>query len=126
MTLKVDVQQKAGRAYVVYPSGSLDSSTYNILEQEIDALLKKTPAMVVLDMEHLEYLSSAGVRVIFKTQKILKEGGGKLVFMNLQPQIRKVFDIINALPSLQVFGSVAELDEYLDVMQKKAKTEDFD
>ncbi|MGD2270109.1 MAG: hypothetical protein PVI06_06895 [Desulfobacterales bacterium] len=40
--------------------------------------------------------------------------------MNLQPQIKKVFDIINALPSMQIFASIEELDEYLDAIQKKA------
>jgi hypothetical protein len=40
--------------------------------------------------------------------------------MNLQPQIKKVFDIINAFPSMQIFASIEELDEYLDAMQKKA------
>ena len=43
------------------------------------------------------------------------------MFMHLQPQIKKVFDILNALPSLQVFASVAELDSYLDAMQKTAR-----
>jgi hypothetical protein len=39
--------------------------------------------------------------------------------MDLQPQIKKVFDIIGAPPSVQIFASIAELDEYLDVMQKR-------
>ena len=42
--------------------------------------------------------------------------------MNLQPQIRKVFDIVSALPTMQVFKNIEELDEYLDVMQKKVKS----
>jgi hypothetical protein len=41
--------------------------------------------------------------------------------MHLQPQIRKVFDILNALPTLQVFTSIQELDAYLDAMQKAAR-----
>ena len=41
--------------------------------------------------------------------------------MNLQPQIRKVFDIIQALPSLNVFESVEELDQYLAEMQRKVR-----
>ena len=76
---------------------------------------------MVLDLKDLEYLSSAGVRVILKTREAMKKVNGKLVFMNLQPQIRKVFDIINALPSMQVFKSIEELDEYLDAIQKKVK-----
>jgi len=36
------------------------------------------------------------------------------MFINLQPQIKKVFEILNALPSLKVFASIQELDSYLD------------
>jgi ABC-type proline/glycine betaine transport system permease subunit len=39
----------------------------------------------------------------------------------LQPQIRKVFEIIQALPSLNIFESVAELDRYLAAMQRKVR-----
>jgi hypothetical protein len=42
------------------------------------------------------------------------------VFINLQPQIKKVFDILNALPSLKVFASIQELDGYLDAMQTRS------
>jgi len=38
-----------------------------------------------------------------------------------QPQIRKVFDIINALPFLNVFSSIKEIDDYLDKMKRKIK-----
>jgi hypothetical protein len=41
--------------------------------------------------------------------------------MHLQRQIKKVFEILNALPTLQVFKSIKELDEYLDTMQKAAR-----
>jgi anti-anti-sigma factor len=76
-----------------------------------------------MDLQDLDYLSSAGVRVIIKTRNALKKNGGKLVFMNIPPQIKKVFDIINALPAMQIFMSVEELDDYLDVMQTRAKSQ---
>jgi hypothetical protein len=43
------------------------------------------------------------------------------MFAHLQPQIRKVFDILSALPTLKVFTSIEELDKYLDTMQKAAR-----
>ena len=79
----------------------------------------KLPRFLVFDLDELDYLSSAGIRVILKTRGALKKNNGKITFMNLQPQIKKVFDIINALPSMQIFANIEELDEYLDVMQKK-------
>jgi len=70
-------------------------------------------------MAEVNYLSSAGIRVILKTKKMLAAYNGKLVFMNLQPQIKKVFEIINALPSMRVFKDLNEMDDYLDRMQRK-------
>ena len=42
-----------------------------------------------------------------------------VLVVNLQPQIRKVFDIVKAVPVADVFASQRELDDYLDTMQKK-------
>ena len=55
----------------------------------------------------------------FKARKALAARAGKVLVVNLQPQIRKVFDIVKAVPVSDVFASVAELDAYLDAMQRK-------
>jgi anti-anti-sigma factor len=65
----------------------------------------------------LDFISSAGIRVFLMAQKELKSRGGTVMMMNPQPQIRKVFDIIKALPDATVFSSVEELDDYLAHMQ---------
>ena len=72
------------------------------------------------DLENLsKKLKSAAEQK--NTKKAMQKCGGKVLFTHLQPQIKKVFDILNALPSLQVFTSIEELDNYLDTMQKKAR-----
>jgi anti-anti-sigma factor len=119
MSLTVTAEQKAKGAYIFYPSGALNSNTYPIFEEKINLILKESPTLLVFDLDELDYLSSAGIRVLLKARDALKKNNGKITFMNLQPQIKKVFDIINALPSMQIFKSIQELDEYLDVMQKK-------
>lgn len=90
----------------------------------LDALIGNGPRLIVLDLRDLDYVSSAGIRVFLKAKKDLKQAQGKLSFMHLQPPIRKVFDIINALPSLRIFASVQELDDYLDAMQRDASGEE--
>lgn len=72
-------------------------------------------------MEHADYINSMGIRVLVKAKKAMKKGGGKIMFINLQPQIQKVFEILNALPSLKVFANIQELDSYLDAMQAKSR-----
>jgi anti-sigma B factor antagonist len=73
----------------------------------------------VFDLNAVTFISSAGIRVILKTQKALKQRNGKVVLISLQPQVKKVFEIIDALPSLSVFASIEELDQYLDHIQRK-------
>lgn len=119
MELKFQTKEKSAGVYIISLIGSLDSNTSPELEREVDSLLKKTPDMLIFDMEYLKYLSSAGVRVLFKADRQMKKYGGKIMHMKLQPQIKKVFEIINALPYQKIFSSVQELDDYLDMMQKK-------
>jgi hypothetical protein len=71
----------------------------------------------------LHHRAPAGVRVVFKAQKALKQQDGQFLMTNLQPQVKKVFEIIKALPTLKVFSSIQELDRYLDLMQKKVTGE---
>ena len=121
MSLKVNVDQKRAGVITVSPIGSIDARTYSILEEKVDSILNENPDVIIFDMEFLDYLNSMGVRVLLKAKKQMQKQNGKVVFMKLQSQIKKVFDILNALPSMQVFASIEELDNYLDAMQKASR-----
>ena len=121
MPLTVSSSQKRPGVISVSPIGSIDGNTYSILEEKVDEILKVPPDVIIFDMEFVNYLSSAGIRVLLKTKKAMKKTEGRTVFMNLQPQIQKVFDILQAIPTLEIFTSIEELDNYLDVMQKKSR-----
>jgi len=118
--MPLTITSKPGEGFVtIRPAGSLDSNTYTQLQDHIAAITKSNPGALVLDLKDLSYISSAGVRVLIAAQKTMKAAGGGFAIVNLQPQIRKVFEIIMALPSSNVFESVADLDRYLAGIQKK-------
>lgn len=121
MPLKVKSTSRRPGVVVVSPIGSIDAQTYAVLDEKMDEILKQQPDIIIFDMEFADYISSTGIRVLLKTKKALKETKGRMVFMNLQPQIKKVFDILKAIPTLKVFASIEELDNYLDAMQKAAR-----
>jgi anti-anti-sigma factor len=121
MPLKVKATLKRPGVMVISPIGAIDAGSYTILEDKVEEVLKDSPDIILFDMEFTDYISSTGIRVLLKTKKAMLESDGKMVFMNLQPQIKKVFDILQAIPSLKVFASIEELDNYLDVMQKTAR-----
>src|SRR5262245_40980186 len=118
MALKVDVvANKPGLARVLV-GGYLDSTTAPQLEKAL-AGIDSAALLIVLDMQELEFISSAGLRVVFATLKRQQAKGGDLVFTNMGPGIKHVFEIVKALPSLNVFASEEEMDEYLATFQKR-------
>jgi anti-anti-sigma factor len=117
MALKVNTTIKRPGIFVVAPIGSIDAAGYGIFQEKVDSVLNQNPDLIIFDMEYADYINSMGIRVLVKAKKTMKKSGGKIVFINLQPQIKKVFEILNALPSLKVFASIQELDNYLDAMQ---------
>ncbi len=122
MPLNVTIKQSGASAYTIRPEGSIDANTHMILGAEVDALLEtKSPTMIVFDMKGVTFVSSAGVGVVLVAEKALKLRGGNVLMVNVPPQIRKVFDIVQALPPEQIFSSVEEMDDYLKEMQRRVK-----
>lgn len=119
MSLKVQILSPAAGSQRVAIAGRLDTHTYQELDRQLAPVLESMHKSLVLDLAGLEYISSAGVRSIFKARKALAARGGKVLVVNPQPQIQKVFDVVKAVPMNEIFSSVAEADAYLDAMQRK-------
>jgi len=124
MSLKTVISDEKNSAKRVSISGSLDSNTAPELQQSIDAGIDESVRTIIIDFKDLDFISSAGLRVIFKTKKLMASCNGKLYLINLQPQIKKVFEIIKALDGMNVFKDQTEMDEYLTDMQNKVKNEE--
>ena len=118
MPLTITSEEGAGFV-TIRAGGSLDSNTAPQLEEHITAVRSRDPNALVLDLKELSYISSAGVRLIVATHKAMKAAGRSMALTNMQPQIRRVFEIIMALPSMNVFENEQELDRYLANIQKK-------
>ena len=119
MPLTIEIHAEPNEGKRISLAGSLDTDTAKQLQDKIDHEIDSTVHMIIMDLKRLEFLSSAGLRVIFKTKKYMDSHEGKFMLLNLQPQVRKVFDIIKALDGMNVFKSQEEMDEYLTAMQNK-------
>ena len=119
MPLTIEIHADPHEGKRISLAGSLDTDTAAQLQDKIDHEIDSTVHMVIMDLKRLEFLSSAGLRVIFKTKKYMDSHERKFMLLNLQPQVRKVFDIIKALDGMNVFKSQEEMDEYLTAMQNK-------
>ena len=119
MDLQISIDPPRGDSQRVAVAGRLDTHSYDEFDRRLAPVLASDVRSLVLDLSGLDYISSAGIRSVFKARKALSARDGKVLVANLQPQIAKVFDIVRAVPMSEVFTSVAEADAYLDAMQQK-------
>ena len=99
--------------------GSLDSNTSRQLDKKIDDACSGGVRTLILDMREVSFISSAGIAVIINTKESLKKRNIVSTLMHLQPQVKRVFEIMQLLPTLNVFASRSELDDYLSKIQTR-------
>ena len=118
MSLNIEVLKSDSGKCRIELSGRLDTATAAELDSKVESVDCKDFPVQIIDLAALEYVSSAGLRSLFKAKKRAHAQDANLLLVNPQPQVRKVFDIVKALPAESLFASQAELDEYLDEMQR--------
>jgi anti-anti-sigma factor len=123
MPLKITVDNS--QTPTIKLAGRLDTDTAPQLDGALGKVLeRKDVKRLVFDLSGLDYLSSAGIRCFVRARKAVEPGGGTVAVVNPQPSVRKVLDIVKAIPAKGIFASVAELDEYLDAIQRQVREGD--
>jgi anti-sigma B factor antagonist len=74
-------------------NGRLDSNTSPALEIKLMEAMEGGARNMVIDFENLDYISSAGLRIILKTTKDLKRTEGNIVLCAMQDYVKEVFEI---------------------------------
>ena len=106
MSFQYEYSQLDGAA-AVRLSGRLDSATASGFEKPLQDLFNLPGSRVLMDFSALEYISSAGLRVVLMAAKRAKQSQGALVLCSLQPQVRDVFEISGFLRILDVAADPA-------------------
>lgn len=84
-------KDKNGSTLVVSPAGRLDTASAPQLEAELNASIGDVTELI-LDLAKLEYMSSAGLRILLSTQKTMNKQG-KMIVKNVNDTIMEVFEI---------------------------------
>ncbi len=93
---------------IVAVHGNMDSNTSPQAQQALDEILAGGGRKIALDFTALDYISSAGLRVLLGTAKRLNGSGGALRLFGLNPSVREVFDISGFSTILTVSRSEAD------------------
>jgi anti-anti-sigma factor len=103
-------QEIVGEVTVVEVKGRVDSSTAPVLGERLTTLLAAPSQRLVLDMRDLEYISSAGFRVLLLAARRADEAAARLVLCGLSSKVRQLFDLGGFL---DLFAISASRDEAL-------------
>jgi anti-anti-sigma factor len=83
----------ADGVFEMRPQGRIDSATGPAFEKDVLAQIDDGQRRLLLDFGELQYISSAGLRIVLLAAKKMKTAGGKLALCSLNPQITEVFEI---------------------------------
>ena len=88
--------------------GKLDTQTSPDAQQQLTRLIGEGENRFVVNFEKLDYISSAGLRVLLAAAKQLKGIDGELRICSLNEVVREVFDISGFTTIFKVFGNESE------------------
>jgi anti-anti-sigma factor len=103
--VNIDVR-KDGQAVIVSVTGRIDTVSAPDFQQRIEDIVAQGEKKIVVDLENLEYVSSAGLRAILIGAQKAKAACGSLSCCALQGMVKKVFEISGFRAMLPIFDSV--------------------
>lgn len=102
------IEKKQDNYSVFKLTGRLDSNTSLGFEKRLFEAIENGSKNMILDFQGLDYISSAGLRVILKATKNLKHTDGRLVLCSMQDYVKEVFEISGFDTFLPIVSSVDE------------------
>jgi stage II sporulation protein AA (anti-sigma F factor antagonist) len=99
MPVEYSTHEREG-VHIVTVKGRLDSANAGDLERGLESLFSVREERAVVNLAQLEYISSAGLRVMLMLAKRARQNAGRLVLCSLAPQVREVFEISGFLKIL--------------------------
>ena len=105
----LDIQAfSAAAGTAIRLTGRLDGNSAPDLEQQLDALVQNPGQPVILDLEHVSFVSSAGLRILLLLAKRTSQAKGSITVAHLQPAVKEVFEVSGFISLFGYSPSLAE------------------
>ena len=102
--MDINISEKQD-AIIVSVRGRLDAVTAPELEKTISKYADSDKSKIILDFNELEYISSAGLRVVLVTAKMMKTKQGELLLSGLKDTVKDVFELSGFYSIIKVFDT---------------------
>lgn len=98
-------ETRNGDTLLLDVAGRLDTSTSGVFEKELIGRIEAGESDLVLDFGRLDFVSSAGMRILLMAAKRIRAAKGRMVLCELSEEIYNVFQISGFVAVLTIFPS---------------------
>ncbi len=99
-------QQKRDNVSILELIGRLDANTAGQLEKTLIPMIESGEKSIILDFSNLEYISSAGLRILLLAAKMQKKSQGKIILCAMKDFIKEIFEIAGFTPIFTICDSL--------------------
>ncbi len=116
--LRIDVKPINGvpDGVLIGADGFIDTTNAPMLEQSIENVMKESKFKIAINLENVEFISSAGWGVFVSEIREIREHNGDLVLVNMMPDVYDVYELMEFSSILRSFDSVEESEDYFKNM----------
>ncbi len=93
---------------IIQVSGYVDSSTFPQLQDHLQQLIDDGQIRIIVDLQNLDYISSAGLGVIMGMLQEIRDADGDLKLCRLSEKIRHLFDILGFSRLILIYDTIDE------------------
>ena len=104
--MELTTEQGADGIQQIVLAGRMDGAGTEQVAAGFTAIITTHPQRVVVDMKHVPFVSSIGIRLLLSSAKALKQHGGRMVIAGPQPLVREVLDIVGIAAVIPVHADL--------------------
>jgi anti-sigma B factor antagonist len=115
------IEEKQNTVNIFTLAGRLDSNTSQDFEEKVFTAISNGDKALIFNFKDIDYISSAGLRVILKATKALRREEGKILLCDMQDYVKEVFEIAGFDTLLPI---VPTMEDALKSFQASLKSDD--
>ena len=97
---------------IIKPQGFIDTATAPEIEKYIESALEQKKNKIAIDLEGVDFISSAGWGVFVSEIRDIRENNGDLILVNMMPDVYDVYELMEFSSILKSFDSIEEAISY--------------
>lgn len=101
-------EDKVDGQIVIYLSGRIDTATAGEFEEKLIETIDKNNYTMIIDFLNVQFISSAGLRVLLLAAKKVKEQEGKILLSNMSEVVQEVFDVSGFSAMFEIHKNVSD------------------